>query len=323
MDIMKYYEKVIRGKITSRDILDLWNEGDTYDLLYLAYSIKRYYSDNSLKIDLCSIVNARSGRCPENCIFCSQSIHHNTDIKTYELKPKEEIIKYAKYMERYCNRFSIVVSGRSIEDRDFERVVDTIRELKEKTRLKICVSLGILDKDKLKELKELGVRIHNNLETSRDYFEKVCTTHSYQEKVRTIRYAKKLGLEVCSGGIFGLGESYIDRIKMLEELKNLDVDSVALNILHPIKGTKIYHLIEKGEIREITPEEALKSIALGKILLPDREIRLCGGRLYKLKDLQCLSLLAIDGLMVGNYLTTQGRSIEDDIKMIKDMGFVC
>ena len=323
MDITKYYEKVIKGKMSFKDILDLWNEGDTYDLLYLAYSIRRYYNNNPLKIDLCSIINARSGKCPEDCIFCSQSIHHKTDIKIYGLKSKEEILKYARYMEKYCNRFSIVVSGRSIEDRDFEKVVDTIKELKERTKLKICVSLGILDRDKLKELKELGVRVHNNLETSRDYFERVCTTHSYEEKVRTIRYAKRLGLEVCSGGIFGLGESYIDRIKMLEDLKNLNVDSVALNILHPIRGTKVYQLIEKGEIREISPEEALKSIALGKIILPDREIRLCGGRLYKLGDLQCLSLLAIDGLMVGNYLTTRGRSVEDDIKMIRDMGFLC
>ncbi|GBF35960.1 biotin synthase BioB [Methanofervidicoccus abyssi] len=323
MDVMRYYEKVIKGKISSRDVLDLWYEGDVYDLLYLAYSIKRYYSNNPLKIDLCSIVNARSGRCPEDCIFCSQSIYHQTDIKTYELKPKKDILKYAKYMERYCSRFSIVVSGRSIEDRDFEKVVDTIKELKKKTKLKICVSLGILDRNKLRELKELEVRIHNNLETSREHFEKVCTTHSYEEKIRTIKYAKELGLEVCSGGIFGLGESHIDRIKMLEELRNLNVDSVALNILHPIKGTKVYYLIEKGEIKEISPEEALKSIALGKIILPDKEIRLCGGRLYKLKDLQCLSLLAIDGLMVGNYLTTQGRSIEDDIRMIKDMGFIC
>ncbi|HID47348.1 MAG TPA: biotin synthase BioB [Methanothermococcus okinawensis] len=323
MDITKYYERVIRGKISFKDILDLWNEGDTYDLLYLAYSVKRYYRGNPRKIDLCSIVNARSGRCPENCIFCSQSIYHNTSVKTYGLKPKEEILKYAKYMENYCSRFSIVVSGRSIEDRDFERIVDTVRELKERTKLNICVSLGILERDKLKELKELGVRIHNNLETSQEYFEQVCTTHSYEEKIRTIRYAKKLGLEVCSGGIFGLGESYIDRIKMLKELKDLNVDSVALNILHPIRGTKIYTLIEKGAIKEITPEEALKSIALSKIILPDREIRLCGGRLYKLRDLQCLSLLAVDGLMVGNYLTTQGRSLEDDIRMIRDMGFTC
>ncbi|HIQ32291.1 MAG TPA: biotin synthase BioB [Methanothermococcus okinawensis] len=323
MDVMKYFSKAIRGRLSFRDIVDLWNECDTYDLLYLAYSLKRHYSKNPLKIDLCSIVNARSGRCPENCIFCSQSIYHNTGIATYGLKPKEEILRYAKYMERYCNRFSIVVSGRSIGERDFERVVDTIRELKEKTRLKICVSLGILDRDKLKELKELEVRIHNNLETSQEYFEKVCTTHSYEEKLRTIRYAKRLGLEVCSGGIFGLGESYIERIKMLEELKRLKVDSVPLNILHPIEGTRIHQLIERGEVREITPEEALKSIALGKIVMPDREIRLCGGRLYKLRDIQCLSLLAVDGLMVGNYLTTHGRSIEEDIRMIRDMGFLC
>ena len=325
MEILKFYEKSIKNEITYKDAIELWDY-DVYDLLYMAYRVKRYYATinkNNNKIDLCSIINAKSGRCPENCAFCSQSIHNKVHINIYDLKPKEEILKYAKYIEKYSNRFSIVVSGKTVNDDEFEKIMDIIKEIKEKTNLKVCVSLGILDKDKLKHLKELNVRIHNNLETSRDYFNNICTTHKYDDKIKTIKTAKKLGLEVCSGGIFGLGETFEDRIKMFEELKYLKVDSVALNIIHPIEGTKIYNLIEKNKIKRITPIEALKSIAIAKIYMPDKEIRLCGGREYNLGDLQSLSLLALDGLMVGNYLTTKGRNIEDDIKMINNMGFKC
>ena len=325
MEILKFYEKSIKNEITYKDAIELWDY-DVYDLLYMAYRVKRYYATinkNNNKIDLCSIINAKSGRCPENCAFCSQSIHNKVHIDIYDLTPKEEILKYAKYIEKYSNRFSIVVSGKTVNDDEFEKIIDIIKEIKEKTNLKVCVSLGILDKDKLKHLKELNVRIHNNLETSRDYFNNICTTHKYDDKIKTIKTAKKLGLEVCSGGIFGLGETFEDRIKMFEELKYLKVDSVALNIIHPIEGTKIYNLIEKNKIKRITPIEALKSIAIAKIYMPDREIRLCGGREYNLGDLQSLSVLALDGLMVGNYLTTKGRNIEDDIKMINNMGFKC
>ena len=323
MEILKFYEKSIKNEITYKDAIELWDY-DVYDLLYMAYRVKRYYgtiNKNNNKIDLCSIINAKSGRCPENCAFCSQSVHNKVHINIYDLKPKEEILKYAKYIEKYSNRFSIVVSGKTVNDDEFEKIMDIIKEIKEKTNLKVCVSLGILNKDKLKHLKELNVRIHNNLETSRDYFNNICTTHKYDDKIKTIKTAKKLGLEVCSGGIFGLGETFEDRIKMFKELKYLKVDSVALNIIHPIEGTKIYNLIEKNKIKRITPIEALKSIAIAKIYMPDKEIRLCGGREYNLGDLQSLSLLALDGLMIGNYLTTKGRNIDDDIKMINNMGF--
>ena len=324
MEILKFCEKSIKNKITYKDAFELW-DFDICDLLYLAYRVKQYYAKihrNSDKIDLCSIINAKSGRCPENCIFCSQSLHNNVNINIYDLKPKEELLKYAKYIEKYSNRLSIVVSGKTVNDDEFEKIIDAIEEIKEKTNLKVCASLGILDKNRLKELKKLNVRLHNNLETSRDYFSNICTTHNYDDKITTIKTAKKLGLEVCSGGIFGLGESFEDRIKMFEELKNLNVNSIALNIIHPIKGTKIHKLIAENKVKRITPIDALKSIAIAKIYLPDREIRLCGGREYNLNDLQSLALFALDGLMVGNYLTTKGRNIDDDIKMIKSLGWL-
>jgi len=175
-----------------------------------------------------------------------------------------------------------------------------------------------LDREKLKELKKLDVRLHNNLETSKNYFKNICSTHSYEDKVKVIKEAKKLGLEVCSGGIFGLGESVKERIRMAFELKELGVDSVPINILHPIEGTKVYQKIKNGEIKPISISDALKSIAIYKIILPYTEIRLAGGRIYNLRDYQSYALMALDGLMVGNYLTTKGRGLEDDLMMIRD-----
>jgi biotin synthase len=320
MQLFEFYEKSISGEIDFEDALKLYENFDAYDLLYLAYRIKKAFKKN--KMDLCSIINAKSGKCSENCAFCSQSMYHKTDIQVYPLKSKEEIINKAKRMEKCCNRFSIVVSGKSISDGEFEKVIEVIEVIKKQTKLKVCASLGIIDKDKLKALKELDVRYHHNLETSRNHFKNICTTHTYDDRVKTIKKAKKLGLEVCSGGIFGLGEDFKERIDMMMDLKKLDVDSVALNILHPIKGTKMYDLIKKNGIKPISPMEALKSIAICRVIMPDREIRLCGGREFNLHDLQCLSLLALDGLMVGDYLTTKGRILEDDLRMIKDMGFI-
>ncbi|ENN96487.1 biotin synthase [Methanocaldococcus villosus KIN24-T80] len=292
--------------------IELYNTLSTIDLLYLAYKKK-----TKKDIDLCAIINAKSGKCKENCIFCSQSIYHNTSIPIYKLKSKDEILEYALKYDGIVNRFSIVVSGKKVNDEEFNKIVETIELLKDETSLKICCSLGLIDKEKLRILKDLDVRIHNNLETNKDYFKNICTTHSYMDKVRVIKDAKSLNLEVCSGGIIGLGESYLDRIKLAFELKDLGVDSVPINILHPIKGTKAYDLLKRGVIKPLSVNEILKTIAIFKLILKDCEIRLAGGRLF-LGDYQSYALLALDGLMVGDYLTTKGRNLKDDLKMIKD-----
>jgi len=317
-EFLEIYEKSVSGKITKKDALNLF-EFDVYDLLNISYHLKKAF--NKEKIDTCSIINAKSGRCSENCIFCSQSIYNNSKIEIYNLKSKEEILKNAKAIENYSNRFSIVVSGKNISEEEFKNILEIIKEIQNKTKLKVCVSLGLLNKDQLKALKERNVRIHNNLETSENYFKNICTSHEYKDKIEVIKIAKNIGLEICSGGIFGLGESPKDRIDLLFDLKALDVDSIALNLLNPISGTKIHEKIEKNELKEINPIEALKSICIARIIMPEKVIRLCGGREYVLKDLQSLSLLPLDGLMVGNYLTTSGRNIQSDIKMIEDMGF--
>ncbi|MCQ6253429.1 biotin synthase BioB [Methanocaldococcus sp.] len=327
MEILDYLEKSLKNKISFEDALYLYNNFSVIDLLYLSFKLK---SKINKDIKLCSIMNAKSGKCSEDCIFCSQSIHNKCKIPIYPLKSKREILEYAKKIEiennkienKYKNkklkieRFSIVVSGKKINDDEFTEIVESIELIKEETNLKVCCSLGLLDKEKLKELKKLDVRIHNNLETSKNYFKNICSTHSYEDKVKVIKEAKKIGLEVCSGGIFGLGESLYDRISLAFELKELNVDSVPINILHPIEGTKVYEKIKSGVIKVISIPEILKSIAIFKIIMPYTEIRLAGGRIYNLKDYQSYALMALNGLMVGNYLTTKGRNLEDDLNMI-------
>ena len=327
MEILDYLEKSLKNKISFEDALYLYNNFSVIDLLYLSFKLK---SKINKDIKLCSIMNAKSGKCSEDCIFCSQSIHNKCKIPIYPLKSKRDILECAKKIEiennkienKYKNkklkieRFSIVVSGKKINDDEFTEIVESIELIKEETNLKVCCSLGLLDKEKLKELKKLDVRIHNNLETSKNYFKNICSTHSYEDKVKVIKEAKKIGLEVCSGGIFGLGESLYDRISLAFELKELNVDSVPINILHPIEGTKVYEKIKSGVIKIISIPEILKSIAIFKIIMPYTEIRLAGGRIYNLKDYQSYALMALDGLMVGNYLTTKGRNLEDDLNMI-------
>ncbi|XRO77630.1 biotin synthase BioB [Methanocaldococcus sp. 10A] len=317
MDIETFLEKSLKNRISFDDAIYLYKNFNAIDLLYLSFKIKNKVKNND-KIKLCAIINAKSGKCSENCIFCSQSIHNNCNIPTYPLKSKREILEYAKNFDGIVERFSIVTSGKKINDDEFTEILEAIELIKEETNLKVCCSLGLLEKEKLKELKKLNVRLHNNLETSKNHFKNICSTHSYEDKVKIIKEAKKLGLEVCNGGIFGLGESFEERIKMAFELKNLEVDSVPINILHPIEGTKAYEKIKNGEIRQISISDVLKSVALYKIIMPYAEIRLAGGRVYNLRDLQSYALMALDGLMVGNYLTTKGRILEDDLKMIAD-----
>ena len=351
MDVEDIAEKSLKNKITFNDALYLYNNFNAIDLLYLAFKVKCKIKNNS-KIKLCAIINAKSGKCKEDCIFCSQSIYNKCNIPIYPLKSKEEILEYVKKIIDECSkisssiergtligaespnlmdvgypnrgfplwveRFSIVTSGKKINEDEFVKIIEAIELIKEETNLKVCCSLGLLDREKLKELKKLDVRIHNNLETSKNYFKNICSTHSYEDKVNVIKEAKKIGLEVCSGGIFGLGESVEERLKLAFELKKLEVDSVPINILHPIEGTKVYEKIKNGEIKQINISDILKSIALYKIILPYTEIRLAGGRIYNLKDFQSYALMSLDGLMVGNYLTTKGRSLEDDLKMIND-----
>lgn len=286
------------------------------ELFSLANHIRSKLGD---RVDLCSIINAKCGLCPEDCKFCAQSVHNDTQLTPYPMMNEEEILNMARMMEEEgAARFCIVTSGKEVNGEDFEDILSSIRRIKKETHLSICISSGMLTEKHALALKRAGTtRIHHNLETSRNFFNKICTTHTYDEKIRTIYIAKKAGLEICCGGIIGMGESVRDRLELAFTLRELDVDSIPINILNPIEGTPI----EIGE--PIKPIEILKTISVFRLILPGKNIRIAGGREKNLRDLQGLCLLAgANGLLLGNYLTTQGRVPGDDIRMINDLGLI-
>lgn len=306
--------------VTGEEAFDLTelDGAEVYELISIAGRVTRETFPGN-EVELCSIINARSGRCSENCTFCAQSGHYNTNIKTYPILEPEEILRAAiKLEESGVKRFSIVTSGRGISGRDLETVLETLRLLRRETGLHLCASLGIIDEKKAAMLREAGLSTyHHNLEAAPGYFEKICTTHTYRERVQTILAAQKAGLRVCSGGILGLGESPQQQVELALELQRLDIDSVPLNFLNPIPGTPLQNK------RTLSPLQILRAIAIFRLVLPRAVLRLCGGRKEGLRRLQPLAFLAgANGLMVGDYLTTSGESLHEDLQMLRDMALV-
>jgi biotin synthase len=288
--------------------------GDVLDLFSLANRARERFRGS--KVDLCAIVNAKSGACPEDCSFCAQSARHRTGSDTFPLLSKTKVIEAALSAKANgAGRFCIVCSGRRVSDGELEEICSLISEVKA-LGLYPCTTLGLLDEPQLERLREAGLeRYHHNIETSEEFFREICTTHTYRQKIRTISCARTAGLSVCSGGIFGLGESWEDRIDMAMALRSIGVDSVPINFLTPIKGTPL------GEKELLSPVEALKIIAVYRLLLPKSEIRVCGGRHLTLREMSSMIFYAgADGLLVGNYLTTAGREPVDDLQLIRDMG---
>jgi biotin synthase len=268
------------------------------------------------QIALCSIINAKSGLCQENCAFCAQSAHHQAEAPVYPLKGVSEIVAGARAAEANgCRCFGIVTSGSRIQPgEEMERLLAAIREIRETTSIRPSASLGLLDETAAKALADAGcVTYHHNLETARSFFPQICTTHDYEEDVETVRVARAAGMKVCSGGIFGLGESLRQRVELGLTLRELDVDSVPLNFLAPVPGTPL------GKRNDLTPMDCLRIIALFRFLMPDRHISVCGGRETNLREFQSWIFFAgASGVMVGNYLTLQGRNLPDDLQMIQD-----
>lgn len=287
------------------------------DLVVCAGKIREKYKKN--KVFACSIINAKSGFCSEDCGFCAQSAHHKTGVKTYPLLSKEEMVGEAVRMqEAGATKYSMVTSGFMLEEKEIETISDVALEIKRKTDLSICGSLGGLTEPMAFRLKDSGISTyHHNLETARSYFDNICTTHDYDDDIHTIRIARSAGLRVCSGGILGMGESWDQRVELAFTLRDLEVDSIPLNFLNPIKGTRM----ENSPL--LPPMEALKSISIFRIINPEKDITICGGRERTLKDFQSWIFLAgANGLMVGDYLTTEGRNTAMDMEMIEDMGLV-
>ncbi|MBI5598724.1 MAG: biotin synthase BioB [Deltaproteobacteria bacterium] len=291
-------------------------EDRIFEILPYSDRIRRRFK--GVEVNLCSIVNAKSGLCREDCSFCGQSIKYSTGINAYPMIEAEEIVSSALRAEKSGAReFSIVTSGTKIEKKsDVSTLKKAISGIKETGRLETCASLGIMKRETLEELKDAGLEsYHHNLETSRSFFPNVCTTHGYDEDVATVRAAGELGLHVCSGGIFGLGEGWKDRVELAGTLRDLDVDSVPINFLNPRPGTPLENA------RNLTPLECLKIIALFRFMLPSKDIIVCGGRDVNLRDMQSLIFAAgANGMMVGDYLTTKGRPPADDLRMLEDLG---
>ena len=267
-------------------------------------------------IDLCTIINGKSGRCGEDCKYCAQAARHSTGVDEYDFLPTEKILAVARADERAgVNRFSIVTSGRALSGKSFERAIDTYKTLRGELKIELCASHGILSAEQLRRLRAAGVkRYHHNLETSRRFFPHICTTHTFDDRIRTIKLAQAAGLEVCSGGIIGMGETWQDRIDLAFELAALEIKSIPINILTAIKGTPLENL------PPLTPEEILRTISIFRYINPTANIRLAAGRKF-LPDAGAAAFLhGASAAITGNMLTTSNTNIESDLKLLAQLG---
>ena len=317
--IEKIANRVIKGEGISCEeahFLMKINGNEIYDLLYWANSIR--YNSFTNVISLCSIISARQGSCTEDCRFCSQSRRYQTEITNFPLVEREEISEAVERGKEYkSNCVGVVTSGYSLDGNDdFDRICEDAYELSKEDGLPIHTSIGTITSKMAKKLVSSGVEmINHNLETSESYYPNICTTHSYNDRVETIKIAKEAGLKICSGGVFGVGESIEDRLDLAFRLKELDVEAIPLNFLSPVKGTP--SSIEKP----LEPMEILKIIAVFRHIFPDKELKVAGGREKNLRDVQSWMFYAgANSTMIGDYLTTRGKSHDDDLQMIKDLG---
>jgi len=315
INIQGYKEKVINGSWIDKEEAMTIADAPLEELCTAANQIREHFCGNNF--DICTIINGKSGRCSEDCKYCAQSSFYSTKIEEYSLLDTETLVEQAKYNdERGVLRYSIVTSAKKLNEGDVDKVCESIRAIRKETGIAVCVSFGLLDEEQFLKLKEAGVsRVHNNLETSRRNFPNVCTTHAYDEKIETIKAAKRAGLNVCSGGIMGLGETMEDRIDMALTLRELGIRSIPVNVLNPIPGTP-YENNQK-----LTNEDMCRIVAVFRFLVPNASIRLAGGRgLLPDKGAKCFQAGA-NAAISGDMLTTSGISIEQDMKLLEELGY--
>ena len=310
--------KVLKGEnLDKNEALNLANSSDLNALLNSANEIREICCGD--EFNFCSIINARCGKCSEDCKYCAQSAHFKTGCQTHALLDIAPILKMAKENEsEKVHRFSLVASGRGLKenDKDMTKIEQIYQILREKTNLHLCASFGIATKEALQKLKDSGAKTYqHNLETSRRFYPRICTTHSYDDRVQTIKNCHAVGLDVCSGGIFGLGESVEDRIDMAFELRELGVSSVPINILMPISGTPLENSAPLSE------EEILRSIAVYRFILPRVYLRFAGGRVKLGKCIEKALNSGVNSAITGDFLTTTGDSIKGDMKLVASLGF--
>lgn len=285
------------------------------DLLAAAFRVRRHFFGTD--VHLYYLENAKSGLCPEDCSYCSQSAVSDAPVERYSLLDTTQLLEGARQAaSQQARTYCIVASGRGPSNAEVEQVAGAVRAIKAETELHICCCLGLLDPDQARRLKEAGVdRINHNLNTSQDFYDSICSTHTYQERLETLEACREAGLELCCGLIIGMGESESDIVSVSEELRRLHVESIPVNFLNPIPGTPL------EDSRKIEPLYCLKVLALFRLGHPDTEIRIAGGRELNLRSLQPLGLYAANSLFVSDYLTTAGQPASEDIQMIEDLGF--
>lgn len=317
MDTIKALQKKIyRGELLKREEIMPLTEVPLEPLCQAADEIRRHFCAD--RFDLCAIINGKCGRCSEDCKYCAQSAYYTTSCgETYPLLSTEKIVEQARHnAERGVLRYSIVTSGRRLSTAEVEKVCESIRAVRQETGIEVCVSFGLLSEEDFCKIKEAGAsRVHCNLESSERFFPQVCTTHTYTDKIETIQAAKRAGLEVCSGGIMGLGESMEDRIDMVFTARELGVKSIPVNVLNPIPGTPY----EKNRV--LTNEEVRRIVAIFRFIIPDASIRLAGGRgLLGDKGESCFTSGA-NATISGDMLTTAGITVETDMALLKELGY--
>lgn len=307
--------KILEGYQVTKEDIEKVENAPLKELCETADEIRRHFCKN--KFDICTIINGKSGRCSEDCKFCAQSACYKTKVNTYVLLPVDEIVKQAHYnSEKGVLRYSVVTSGKKLNDREVEQICEAVRRIKNEVGIEVCISGGLLSEAHFRKLKEAGVtRVHNNLETSERYFKEVCTTHKYEEKLEAIQAAKRVGMEVCSGGIIGMGETWEDRIDMAFRLRELGVNSVPINVLNPIPGTPFENN------RRLSMEEICRCVALYRLILPDGVLRLAGGRGLMEEKGRAAFCSGANAAISGDMLTTQGITIDADLEMLKELNY--
>lgn len=316
MDMKLLAQEIISGRrITRDDDLSVFLNCDLKELCEGADLIRAHFVGD--RVDLCSIINGRSGKCPEDCKYCAQSAHHHTECEVYDFLPQEKIMEACKLNEAEgVHRFSIVTAGKRLSGDEFQKAIDAYKAMNKECDIELCASMGFLSAEQLHELHEAGVTsYHHNIETSKRNFPNICTTHTYEQKIETLKMVKAEGMYVCSGGIIGMGETWEDRLDMAISLSELEVDSIPINALMPIKGTPLEGL------ERICEDDILRTIAFFRYINPKAEIRLAAGRALLTNDGEIAFKSGASATITGDMLTTVAcATIRSDRQMLKDIG---